>query len=164
MKQKQLLLLRPDDLPMLSSISGNLDLDSTTPYIKMAQDGELKRILGIDLFKKISDDFESDTLSGVYKIIYEEFVVDMLVYYSAMNIILFNSFKIDNGGIYQFEPDNANPLEMDEIDKIANRYRLMGASVELAFTDWIRNNRVEEFPNSGSCNAVNNSFKMSWFL
>lgn len=161
---KKILLLKEDDIPKLTSISGNVDVDSLTPYIKMAQDTELKRILTIPLYNKILEDFESDRLKGKYKIIYEEFVVDLLVYYSAMNIILFNSFRVDNGGVYQYEPKNATPIEMEEIEKIANRYRRLGAAVELSFTDWIRNNKVTEYSNSGNCNAFNNSFKLPWYL
>lgn len=158
------LLLKENDIPRLSSISGNTDVDILATYIKMAQDGEMKRILTLPLYNKIVADFESDTLSGVYQTIYEQFVVDILVYYSAMNIILFNSFRVDNGGIYQYEPKNATPLEMDEVEKVANRYRRLGAAVELSFNDWIRSNKVKEYANSGSCSAVGNTFKLPWVL
>lgn len=161
---EQLILLREDDVPRLTTISGNLDIDRITPYIKMAQDTQLKRVLGIPLYQKISEDYENDTLVGLYKTIYEQFVVDMLVYYSAMNIVLFNSFKIDNGGVFQYEPDNASPLEMDEVEKVANRYRMLGASVELTFKDWLGSNKVPEYSGSGSCNSSGNTFQMPWIL
>lgn len=154
------LLLRPDDLPKLTKLSGNIDVDNLTPYIYTAQKNEIRRILGLPLYNKILTDFTNDALAGLYLTIYNEFIVDMLVYYSASNYVQFGSFQISNGGIYRHVPENSSAVDDSEIGKLINRYNQLGAAVELVFKEWIRDNSVPEY----NSNCARNSFKFNWFL
>lgn len=161
---KDVLLLSVNDIPKYTNISSNLDVDRITPYILMAQRTELKRILGIDLYNRILKDFEDNTLTGLYETIYNEFVIDILVNYSAYFIVIFNTLRIDNGGNFYYEPDNARSADVEDTEKIANRFSKLGASVELEFYKWLKSNKVPEVKSSGSCSDKGNSFKMNWFL
>ena len=161
---EEILLLNVDDIPRYTNISGNIDVDRLTVGIRTAQRSELRRILGVALYEKIKSDFENGTLDGLYKTIYENFVVDILVNYSAYNIVIFNSLKVDNAGNFYYEPKNARSADMEDTEKIAQRYLKLGASIELEFNNWIKKNKVAEYPNSGSCSSNNNSFKFNWVL
>lgn len=154
------LLLRTDDLSKLTKLSGNIDLDNLTPYIYAAQKNDIRRILGLNLYNKILNDFEQDELAGNYLLIYDEFIVDMLVYYSAANYMQFGSYTIANGGVFRMVPDNAEPVDASEVEKLIIRFQQLGASVELIFKDWIKDNPVPEY--TTNCNS--NSFKFNWFL
>lgn len=161
---EQTLLLSVNDIPKYTSISSNLDVDRITPNILLAQRNELKRILGIDLYNKILEDFKNDSLTGIYKTIYDEFIIDMLVNYSAYYIVLFNSLRIDNGGNFYYEPDNARSVDIEDTEKLANRFSKMGAAVELQYYKWLKSNKVPEVKGSGSCDSKGNSYKLNWFL
>lgn len=161
----EILLLSVDDIPARSFISGNLDVDRIAIGIKLAQRTEIKRVLGLELYNKIVDDFANDTLTGLYKTIYDEFVVDMLVNYSAYNIVLFNSLRVDNAGSFFYEPDDARSADMEDTEKIASRYQKIGAAIELQFYKWLSTNKIPERLDSGSCcSSKLNTFKMNWFL
>lgn len=67
---------------------------------------------------------------------------------------------IANGGVFRMIPDNAEPVDANEIDKLIIRFQQLGASVELVFKDWIKYNPVPEYNQS----CENNSFKFNWFL
>lgn len=162
--EKDLLLLSPNDIPRYTNISGSLDIDRMTPHIRTAQRTQIKRILGQKLYDKILKDFGDNTLAGVYKDIYDNYVVDMLVNYSAYSIVLFNGLRVENAGNVYNEPENSTQADMEDVEKIANRYNRLGASIELEFDKWIKNNKVEEYPNSGSCSAKGNTFKLNWVL
>ena len=163
--ENDILLLSVDDIPRYTSISANLDVDRMTPYIRLAQRTELKRILGIELYNKIVTDFSNDSLAGLYKTIYDEFVVDILVNYSAYNIVLFNSLRIDNAGNFFYEPDDSRSADMEDTEKIAARYQKIAAAIELQFYKWLGNNKIKERPDSGSCCTANtNTFKLPWLL
>lgn len=155
------LLLKTDDLPRLTRLSGNIDVDSVTPYIYTAQKNQIRRVLGLPLYNKILADFDADTLAGNYLTIYEDFIVDMLVYYSAANYVQFGSYSISNGGIYRTVPENAESVAMTEIEKLINRYNELGAAVELVFVDWIKDNPVTEY--TKTCSTANR-FKFNWYL
>ena len=162
--ENEILLLKVDDIPKYTNISGNIDVDRITVGIRVAQRAELRRILGIELYNKILNDFKNNTLTGVYKTIYDNYVIDILVNYSAYHIVLFNSLRVDNAGNFYYEPDNARSADMEDSEKIAQRYLKIGASIELDFNDWIKKNKVKEYPNSGSCRAKGNTYKLNWIL
>jgi hypothetical protein len=158
---EQTLLLRADDIPRLTKLSGNIDIDILTPYIYTAQKNEIRRILGIPLYNKILIDFENDELTGLYLNIYEDFIVDMLVYYSVATFTQFGSYQISNGGIYRHVPENSESVDISEVNTLISRFQQLGAAIELVFVDWIKDNPVPEY--TKSCNS-GNSFKLNWFL
>ena len=161
---EDILMLSVNDIPARSAVSGNIDVDKIAIGIRTAQRTELKRILGIDLYNKILEDFKNDSLTGIYKTIYDEFIIDMLVNYSAYYIVLFNSLRIDNGGNFYYEPDNARSVDIEDTEKLANRFSKMGAAVELQYYKWLKSNKVPEVKGSGSCESKGNSYKLNWFL
>lgn len=164
MRQKELLLLKANDIARYTNISGNIDTDRLTPHILNAQRTQIKRILGTELYNKILSDFENNSLSGKYEEIYEDFVVDMLVNYAAYFIVLFNGLRVENAGNLYNQPDNASSAEIEDSEKVANRYKQIAASVELEFTKWIKQNSIPEYPNSGTCTSSSNTFQLQWLL
>ena len=58
------ILLGPNYVQKLTAISGNVDMDKLTPFMWIAQNNEIKRILTDDLYNKILTDFENDALTG----------------------------------------------------------------------------------------------------
>ena len=52
------LIISIDDISRLSGFDGNIDNDSINPFIFMAQNSEIKRILGVNLYNKILSEFE----------------------------------------------------------------------------------------------------------
>lgn len=154
------LLLKTGDIPRLTKLSGNIDIDSLVPFIYTAQKNEIKRVLGLDLYNKILTDFIADTLADNYLIIYDEFIVDMLAYYSAANYMKFAPYQISNGGVYKHAPENAEIVDSLEVDKLITRYYSLGEGVELVFKEWIKDNPVPEYTQS----CKNKSFKFPWML
>jgi hypothetical protein len=47
------LFLKPNDIPALTSFSGNIDIDQLAPCISIAQQTYIKRVLGLNLYNKI---------------------------------------------------------------------------------------------------------------
>ena len=161
---EEVLLLSPDDIFKYTNISSNLDLDRITPHIRNTERTHIRRILGQSLYDKIKTDFENDALDGVYKEIYNNYVVDMLVNYSAYFIVLFNGLRVENAGNLYNDPDNSTQADIEDVEKIAQRYNKLGAAIELEFDKWIKNNKVTEYPNSGSCSTKGNTFQLNWHL
>lgn len=164
MSKKIIYLLNQNDLPRLTSISGNMDLDAIKPFVKMAQDSNIKSILGESLYNKIETDFVNDELADDYLKIYDDYVVDMLVYYSAYYLVSLHNYKISNNGILKASPENHETLDNMDIEKIASKYLQLGASVELRFNQEKSKYNIPELKpkNCGDSNSGN--YKMNWFL
>lgn len=158
------LLLRPNDLNKLTNISGNVDIDKLTPFIYIAQSTKLKRILTLPLYDKILEDFENDDLSGDYLLIYEEFIVDILVYFSAYFYWSFGSYQLDNSGAYRKTIDNGEPLEAEELIRVAKMYEQLAQSIVLVYEDFLKDKEIPELQPNNSCNKSSNSRGLNWYL
>lgn len=155
------LMLSTSDMSRITKISGNMDVDILTPYIYNAQRTDIKRVLTTPLYDKIINDLIERTLTGEYRIIYENFIVDMLVYYAAANFVKFGSFQITNGGIFRHLPENSTEVDGTEVDMISKRYTNLGVSVENLFYEYMKDISLPEY--TVDCTKTN-TFKFTWIL
>lgn len=139
------LFLKETDIPFLTSLSGNIDVDSLTPHIYTAQTTEIKRVLGVDLYNKIYTDFSNDALTGVYETIYKDFIVDMLVYFTCSIYVQFGSYKTTNLGIFKTTADGGQVVDYKEVANLSSKYRQLGVNVENNFHVFMKKNKVVEY-------------------
>lgn len=157
------LLLSPNDTTKLTNISGNVDIDKLTPWIYIAQNNKIKRMLGLPLYDKILTDFENDALTGDYLIIYEEFVVDILVYYTSYFYWSFGSYEVDNSGAYRKAIENGDALEDETLIRVGKMYEQQAQAMEMVYEDWVKDKVIPELIPSCETNKPN-SRGLNWFL
>lgn len=159
----QMLLLNADDLAKRTIILGNTDVDKLTSAIYIAQTNDIKRILTPTLYEKIVLDYSGDTLTGTYEIIYEQFVVDMLSYFSASEYLATGAYFVNNTGINRMVPEFGTSVDISEATYLSEHYRSLGCAIELVFKDFIKNNPVPEYV--VNCKDTgHSSFGMPWLL
>lgn len=141
------LFLKNSDIPELTAFSGNIDADSLKPHIYIAQTTDIKRVLGIDLYTKIYNDFVNNTLSGVYKTIFDDYVVDMLVYFACSKYMAFGATKTTNGGVFKQGADGATVADFKEVAILKNDYKQLAAGVENNFYEYMKTVDIEEYKN-----------------
>lgn len=140
-----ILLLRANDIPELTSFSGNIDADRLKPFIYIAQSNDIKRVLGVELYNKILEDFKNDALTGDYLTIYNNYVIDMLVYYSCSAYMAFGGYKISNSGVYKTAADGGTAIDYKETEVLIARYKQLAASVEQNFYKYISTINLPEY-------------------
>src|SRR6476660_3657025 len=125
------LWLKNSDIPTLTSFSGNIDADQLKPYIYIAQTTEMKRILGLELYNYIDEKIQASTaLDGDYKKIYDDYLVDILTYYSCAKYMSFGGVKITNTGIYKLTSSETQNLEQKDVENLIGRMTQLGAQSE----------------------------------
>ena len=137
------LWLNSSDIPSLTAFSGNIDADSLKPHIYTAQTTDLKRVLGLSLYNKINEDYIAGTLDGIYKTIYDDYIVDMLTYFSCTNYMAFGGYKTSNKGVYK-----EGNVDAKEVDVLIGRYKQLGTNVEYNFYDYMKTISINEWVNS----------------
>lgn len=157
------ILLQPNDLQRLTSISGNVDMDKLTPYMWIAQNSEVRRVLTDNLYLKILDDFENNTLSGLYKDIYDDYVLYLMVHYTASHYLSTAAYYQGNGGIFKLAPEGTDSVTKTEVDYLVTYQRNLGATYELRFKDYMKLNHLS-IPEYDSSKLNNNSLKLNWIL
>jgi hypothetical protein len=148
------LFLKETDVAFLTAFSGNIDVDSLKPHIYVAQTNDIKRVLGLKLYNKIYTDFVSDALTGIYKQIFDEYVIDMLVYFTCEKYVQFGSYKTTNAGIYKSTADGGQIVDYKEVANLSSKYRQLGVNVEENFRTFMRENLVAEFSTEERTNII----------
>ena len=150
------LLITIDDIARLSSFDGNIDNDSINPFIFMAQNSEIKRILGDDLYNKIVADFEADTLAGSYLTIYSDYVAPILAYFTCSFYLQLAVPKVSQNGVYLVTPEKTEQVFDDKTNKMADKYEKIAIGLELKLVEVLDNLNLPERPAPSTIKAKSN--------
>lgn len=156
------LLISLKDITQLTTISGNIDQDMMNPSINLAQVTDLKRILGKPLYDKIISDKTAGTLSGVYKTIYEDHIVMMLVYMSCARYTAYGGYKTANQGIFKTSAEGHTSVDYKEVGTLIARYDGDAATMEREFYKFMSDNPVPEY-NSGTGGSTRSNRLIPWY-
>lgn len=138
------LMIQPADVIALTQLDGNIDIDNLKPLIYAAQTTHLKAFLGLKLYTKIYDDFVSDTLSGEYLIIFDEYIKDFLSYYSSALFVDFGGYKVSENGLHKIAGENMTSLSETETATLSLKFTKLVANVEANFKEYVCDKNLPE--------------------
>ena len=93
------LFITAEQVKATTSISSGTDNDPIEQKIYYAQKTDVLRVLGQPLYEKIYADLSTNTpLTGEYLKIFDEYLIDMHVFFTAHYFVLFNEVKVGNTG------------------------------------------------------------------
>lgn len=136
------LMLDANDIPLLTSFDGNIDTDKLKPFIYLAQKNDIKNILGLELYKKILEDYETRTLEGIYDTIYKEYVIEMLVFFSCSKYMAFGGYKTSNNGIHKTSYNGAQVVDYKEVAILISRYDQLATNIETSFYEFMKDPEI----------------------
>jgi hypothetical protein len=96
---KPYLFCSRNDIVKRTPLGGNVDPEKIIPFVKTAQDKYILITLGTVLYSKLQEDVKNGTLTGQYKTLMDEYIVDTLVHYALVEALPFLAYTIANGGI-----------------------------------------------------------------
>jgi hypothetical protein len=106
-----------------TTVHGNIDPKLLYPEIKVAQDMYILPLLGSALFNKLQLDIEAGTLSGMYKTLVDDYIVDTLINYTMMELPTTISFQMFNKGVVRASSADGEVLSPEENLAISERYK-----------------------------------------
>jgi len=110
-------------LVQLTPLSGDIDQDKITPFIKSGQDLHIEPLLGTRLFEKIKADIEGGTLAGDYLTLTQTYIQPVLAHLAAADFYQFHVYQIQNGGIFKHESENSISIDKNEVDRLVQHER-----------------------------------------
>ena len=142
------LFIQRKDITRFTAANGNIDTDKLLPYIDMAQDIDIQRLLGSKLYDKISADITANpqTLTGNYLTLVNDYIKPVLIHYAMMYALPYLSVTIGNGGVYRNNPENATALTSEEIDKMVEKERDAAQYYSTRMIDFLNFNASSMFP------------------
>jgi len=131
------LLITIDDIARLSGFDGNIDNDAINPFIFMAQNSEIKRILGADLYLKIVTDYAAGTLAGNYLDIYTNYIAVIQAYYVCSLYLQLGIPKVSQNGAFLVTPERTEQVFDEKTNRMADKYEKLAVGLELKFNVYL---------------------------
>ena len=103
---KNVLLISEDILKDRTTLHGNVDPKLLFPEIKAAQDMYIHPILGTALYNKIISEVEAGTITGDYKTLLDDYIIDCILYYTLSSLPEALSYQMWNKGVVRKQGDN----------------------------------------------------------
>jgi len=150
------LLLKSNDIPRITSLSGNIDIDSLKPHIFTAQMTDIKRILGVDLYAKMLE----DNLVDEYFTIYDDYLIYVLAYYSTAYFIDFSGVKVVNNGMVKMKIENAENIDLKQTQILAEKYRKLAINFEGQLLAYLKTIDIPEYKEE---NIVQKKHFNTWY-
>ncbi len=163
----ELLFITPQEMSETTIIGGNVDVDKYTMCILNTQVRFIEPLLGSELYDKIKDDLENDTLTGLYETLFNEYIKPITKYESCADYIAISPYTLDNGGLYKHTADNIEIVDKREVDALSERYSTIAQTFVDRFNKWIGLNKesiVEYKLSQDEVNAQNINVNNGWYF
>lgn len=141
---RKALFITVGELKRKSVIDGGVDSDKIVQYIEIAQDTHIQNYLGGTLYKKIQQlvvDGEINlSANSHYKLLIDDYIKDMLIWFTQSTYLPFSMFTINNGGVYKHISENSDSASKEEVDGLIQRCRDMAEFYTKRYMDYMCNN------------------------
>tara|TARA_S200002703_G_scaffold154380_1_gene157079 strand:+ start:214 stop:714 length:501 start_codon:yes stop_codon:yes gene_type:complete len=117
------LLVTRKDIIKFSALNGNVDTDKFIQYIKIAQDIHIQNYLGTDLLNKIEGYILSDTLTGDYLTLVNDWIKPCLIHWALVEYLPFAAYTVSNKGVFKHSSENAENVSKEEVDFLLEKER-----------------------------------------
>jgi len=141
------LFITREQLVKNTIIDGNVDTDKFLQFIKIAQEIHIQNYLGTQLYLKISNDVDNNTLTGDYLELVTDYIQPMLIHYAMVDYLPFAAYQIKNGGVFKHRSENSETPSKVEVDFLVQKYRDFAEYYTRRFVDFMcfDNNKFPEY-------------------
>ena len=160
----RVLLISTATLKKHTPIQDNVDDSLLNPYIYKAQETHIQQILGTNLYDKIMNLVETNTIGTAsnvnYKTVLDDYLVPCLIEYSFYEVMPFISLKITNKSIVRGNAEFATEGDLADLKYLRSSVRDLAEFYAQRITNYIRQysyNYPEYMTNSGLDKIVPNS-------
>tara|TARA_R110000803_G_scaffold115919_1_gene184541 strand:+ start:3532 stop:4044 length:513 start_codon:yes stop_codon:yes gene_type:complete len=148
------LFITVTDLKAKSIISGSTDADKLIHYIEVAQDIHIQNYLGGSLYNKLQELIISgeidDAGNSDYKLLRDDYIKPMLIWFTQSEYFPFSMFGIDNGGVSKHRGQESETVDFRDIDRMMSKINDRAEFYTRRFLDYICNysNKYPEYTNN----------------
>ena len=114
-------LVTSQDIKDRTQMGGNVDSDKFIHFIDDVQIFQLEPVLGTKLYDKILTDFASNSLTGLYEQMYNDYIKDVVCHGVFAEYVKLGAIIVGNGGIYNHVAQDAEVISAEERSNLAQR-------------------------------------------
>lgn len=158
----EILLIRPSEITQFTPLGGNVDVDKYLPCILDVQVTVIEPLLGAKLYDKIRTDFENNTLTGDYKVLYDSYLKPILRHQVFAEYVEIGSYSVTNAGIFKHAPADSEVVTKNEVQYLAQTSRTKAQLFIERAEKWLNQNNLPEYSNR--CGHTNIKVSSGWHL
>ena len=140
-----LLFITPQEVMSDTIISGDVDIDKLKPIIRDVQKQNIEELLGTELYNKIVSDIESNSLTGLYLKLFDDYIKPITINQSAASYILISPFTLGNGGFFKRTYNGVETTDSKEVERVSLIYSSKAQTDINRFNKWISKNPLKEY-------------------
>lgn len=156
------LLIRPSEVTQYTPMGGNVDVDKYIPCIYDVQVTVIEPLLGTELYEKIKQDFQDNTLTGDYETLFNSYLKPILRHQVFAEYVEIGSYTVANGGIFKHVPENAEAVGKSEVQYLAQTQRTKAQMYIERAERWLKQSDIPEY--KGNCRGRDIKVSGGWFL
>tara|TARA_R110002012_G_scaffold8991_1_gene41344 strand:+ start:141 stop:647 length:507 start_codon:yes stop_codon:yes gene_type:complete len=141
----QVLFINRDDLVRFTSANGNIDTDKFIQYIFIAQEIQIQRFLGTELYEQLETKISGGTLTGHYLTLVTDYIKPALCHWAMVEFLPFGAYSISNNGIYKNTSENAVNADKNEVDFLIEKERTTAQYFSNRLIDYLQDNASAHF-------------------
>jgi len=142
----QVLFINRDDLVRFTSANGSIDTDRFIQYIFIAQEIQIQRFLGTELYEQLETKITNNNLSGHYATLVTSYIKPALCHWAMVEFLPFGAYEISNNGIYKKTSENAVNADKNEVDFLIEKERSTAQYFSNRLIDYLQDNAAAHFP------------------
>mgnify|MGYP006281691293 CR=1 FL=1 len=132
------LFIRPDDTMLQSYVESNYDQNQLRALIYDVQQMKILTVIGTGLYAELETQITANTLTALNTTLLEKIRPALRMYVLSMGMEVFN-YKIRNKGVQTQSSENAQPVGLNELDRLIRKYDDMAQ----VYADRIKNYLLE---------------------
>lgn len=142
--------------------------DNIKPYVWIAQEIEIFKFLGEDLYERLEAGIEAGDLNADEKLLLNDYIEMPLVQFSMAHAMPFLPYEAGNGGIFKRVPDGLEATPESEVDNLVQIHNDLGVSFSQKMIDFLVKNK-DKYPqySTNDCDdapTTDNRYKGGFFL
>jgi hypothetical protein len=140
------LIILPSVLKERSGLHSNVDDKLIYPEIKAVQDMYIMPLMGSTLFNKIIADISGGSLSGQYKTLVDEYIIDAVCNYVMAELAPTLNSQYWNKGVAAKTTENSNTLSGTELKSVTDKYKGRAEHYAQRARRYLQQNAINLFP------------------
>lgn len=168
---QNVLLISAEMIKDRTAIHTNIDEKLLFPTIKVCQDMFIHPLLGSTLFNKIITYVEAASVTGTYKDLLDDYIIDCLCWYVLSECIFDTTYQIWNKGMVKKAGDSTELPGTDELEAMRNRFRIRAEWYGQRLKNYLQVNAstkfLPEYLTTTACDDIppeNKAFTMPVYL
>jgi hypothetical protein len=143
-----------ESLKKLSLIENNVEASTLAVMLNRVQKTSLEPVLGTPLYKKLLEDIDNDTLTGIYETLVNEYILDFLIVCCELEYVVSGANKFANMGVGKYAPQDTQQNNLGDNNDVRDNLKKHRQAYRDSLVGYLQDNE-SDIPEYAEYNCQN---------